>query len=69
MEKTKESVKQSKTCIKDLEISITIPQKKLLSYKNIISDIKFWDRCIDEIQDLKKIVNNLEDQMANSGIV
>lgn len=35
----------------------------------MIGDIKFWDRCIDEIQQLKKTVSNLETQMANAGKV
>ena len=45
------------------------PEKKLLLYKDMIGDIKFWDRCIDEIQPLKKTVNNLETQIANAGKV
>lgn len=60
---------QSKMTVKNLEASKTEPEKKLLLYKNMIGDIKFWDRCIDEIQQLKGAVNNLETQMANSGNV
>lgn len=45
------------------------PEKKLLLYKDMIGDIKFWDRCIDEIQQLKKTVDNLETQMGNAGKV
>ena len=60
---------QSKMAVKNLEASKTEPEKKLLLYKNMIGDIKFWDRCIDEIQQLKGAVNNLETQMANSGNV
>lgn len=57
----------SKTAIKDLEVSKAEPEKKLSLYKDMIGDIKFWDRCIDEIQQLKKTVGNLETQMANAG--
>lgn len=60
---------QSKITVKNLEESKAEPEKKLLLYKNMIGDIKFWDRCIDEIQQLKKAVNNLEIQMANAGNV
>lgn len=59
----------SKTAIKNLEVSKAEPEKKLLLYKDMIGDIKFWDRCIDEIQQLKKTVNNLQTQMANAGKV
>jgi len=62
-------VKLSKIAIKDLEVSKAEPEKKLLLYKDMIGDIKFWDRCIDEIQQLKKTVNNLQTQMANAGKV
>ncbi|XP_018394669.1 PREDICTED: DNA repair protein RAD50 [Cyphomyrmex costatus] len=68
LKKTQNSVTQSKMAVKNLEASKMEPEKKLLLYKNIIGDIKFWDRCIDEIQQLKKAVNNLEIQMANFGI-
>ncbi|XP_018314575.1 DNA repair protein RAD50 isoform X2 [Mycetomoellerius zeteki] len=68
LKKTQNSVAQSKMTVKNLEASKTEPEKKLLLYKNMIGDIKFWDRCIDEIQQLKGAVNNLETQMANSGI-
>ncbi|KAG5322879.1 RAD50 protein, partial [Pseudoatta argentina] len=68
LKKTQNSVAQSKMAVKNLEASKTEPEKKLLLYKNMIGDIKFWDRCIDEIQQLKGAVNNLETQMANSGI-
>ncbi|XP_029680101.1 DNA repair protein RAD50 [Formica exsecta] len=68
LEKTKNSVKLSKTAIKDLEVSKAEPEKKLSLYKDMIGDIKFWDRCIDEIQQLKKTVGNLETQMANAGV-
>lgn len=68
LEKTKNSVKLSKIAIKDLEVSKAEPEKKLLLYKDMIGDIKFWDRCIDEIQQLKKTVNNLQTQMANAGV-
>lgn len=67
-EKVKNSVKQSQVAVKNLEASKAEPEKKLLLYKNMIGDIKFWDRCIDEIQQLKKTVNNLETQMANAGV-
>jgi len=60
-------VTQSKMAVKNLEVSKAEPEKKLLLYKNMIGDIKFWDRCIDEIQQLKKAVNNLETQMTNAG--
>lgn len=53
--------------VKNLEASKAEPEKKLSLYKNVIGDMKFWDRCIDEIQQLKKAVNNLEIQMANAG--
>lgn len=53
--------------VKDLEASKAEPEKKLLLYKDMIGDIKFWDRCIDEIQQLKIAVANLEIQMANAG--
>jgi len=53
--------------VKDLNTSKAKPEKKLLLYKDIIGDIKFWDRCIDEIEQLKETVNNLETQMANAG--
>lgn len=65
----KNSVTQSKMAIKNLEASKTAPEEKLVLYKNVISDMKFWDRCIDEIQQLKKEVNNLEIQMTNAGNV
>ncbi|KMQ92902.1 dna repair protein rad50 [Lasius niger] len=68
LEKTKNSVKLSKIAVKDLEMSKAEPEKKLLLYKNMIGDIKFWDRCIDEIQPLKKTVNNLETQIASAGV-
>ncbi|XP_050464674.1 DNA repair protein RAD50 [Cataglyphis hispanica] len=68
LEKTKNSVKLSKIAIKDLEMSKAEPEKKLLLYKDMIGDIKFWDRCIDEIQQLKKTVDNLETQMGNAGV-
>lgn len=55
--------------VKNLEASKAEPEKKLLLYKNVIGDMKFWDRCIDEIQQLKKAVNNLEIQMTNAGNV
>lgn len=53
--------------VKNLETSKAEPERKLLLYKNMMGDIKFWDRCIDEIESLKKTVNNLETQMANAG--
>lgn len=68
LEKTKNSVKLSKTAVQNLEESKAEPEKKLLLYKDIIGDIKFWDRCIDEIQQLKKTVSDLENQMANAGV-
>ncbi|XP_011638755.1 DNA repair protein RAD50 [Pogonomyrmex barbatus] len=68
LQKTKNSVTQSKMIIKNLEASKEKPEKKLLLYKNMIGDIKFWDRCIDEIQQLKKTVKNMETQMANAGV-
>ncbi|KYN15217.1 DNA repair protein RAD50 [Trachymyrmex cornetzi] len=68
LKKTQNSVAQSKMAVKNLEASKTEPEKKLLLYKNMIGDIKFWDRCIDEIQQLKGAVNNLETQMTISGI-
>lgn len=58
---------QSKMAVENLEASKAEPEKKLLLYKNMIGDMKFWDRCIDEIQQLKKTVDNLEIQMANAG--
>jgi len=67
LERTKNSVKQSKMTVKGLNASKEKPEKKLLLYKDIIGDIKFWDRCIDEIEQLKETVNNLETQMANAG--
>lgn len=60
---------QSKIAVKNLEESKAEPEKKLSLYKNMIGDIKFWDRCIDEIQQFKKAVDNLEIQMANAGNV
>ncbi|XP_011173530.2 DNA repair protein RAD50 [Solenopsis invicta] len=68
LKKTQNSVAESKITVKDLETSKAEPEKKLLLYKSIIGDIKFWDRCIDEIQQLKRGVNNLEAKMANAGI-
>lgn len=59
----------SKTAIKNLEVSKAEPEKKLLLYKDMIGDIKFWDRCIDEIQQFKETVNNLQTQMTNAGKV
>lgn len=67
MEKKQKSVMESKTTTKNLEASKTMPENKLLLYKNMIGDIKFWDRCIDEIQELRKAVSKLETQMAKSG--
>lgn len=54
--------------VKNLGESKAQPEMKLSLYKDMIGDIKFWDRCIDEIEQLKKTVNNLETQMANAGI-
>ncbi|XP_011865246.1 PREDICTED: DNA repair protein RAD50-like, partial [Vollenhovia emeryi] len=68
LKKTNNSVAQSKMAVKDLEASKAEPEKKLLLYKNMIGDIKFWDRCIDEIQQLKKAVKNLEIQMSSAGV-
>ncbi|XP_011873097.1 PREDICTED: DNA repair protein RAD50-like, partial [Vollenhovia emeryi] len=68
LKKTNISVAQSKMAVKDLEASKAEPEKKLLLYKNMIGDIKFWDRCIDEIQQLKKAVKNLEIQMSRAGV-
>lgn len=58
---------ESKAVTKNLEASKAKPENKLLLYKNMIGDIKFWDRCVDEIQELKKAVSKLETQMINSG--
>ncbi|XP_024893942.1 DNA repair protein RAD50 [Temnothorax curvispinosus] len=68
LKKMKNGVAQSKMAVKDLEASKAEPEKKLLLYKNMIGDIKFWDRCIDEIQQSKRVVRNLEIQMANAGV-
>ncbi|XP_036147939.1 DNA repair protein RAD50-like isoform X2 [Monomorium pharaonis] len=51
---------------KNLEALKAELNKKLLLYKNVINDIKLWDRCIDEIQQLKGAVNNLETQMTST---
>lgn len=67
LKQRKNNVEQSKMTVKDLEASKAKPEKKLLLYKNMIGDIKFWDRCIDEIQQLKQAVNKLETQMAYAG--
>ncbi|EZA56610.1 DNA repair protein RAD50 [Ooceraea biroi] len=67
LEKTKNSLKQSKMAVKDLETSKEVPDKKLLLYKDMIGDIKLWDRCIDEVEQLRRTVGNLETQMANAG--
>lgn len=67
LEKIKSNVAQSKAAVKSLETSKTEPEKKLLLYKEMIGDMKFWDRCIDEIQQLKKIVDDLEIRMNNAG--
>jgi len=67
LEKTRNNLKQSKKAVKDLKVSKENPEEKLLLYKDIIGDIKFWDRCIDEIEQLKETVNNLEIQMTNAG--
>lgn len=67
LEKKQKSVMESKAATKDLETSKTKPENKLSLYKNMIGDIKFWDRCVDEIQELKKAVSKLETQMTNSG--
>lgn len=68
LNKTKNSVAQSKMAVKNLEESKAKPEKMLSLYKNMIGDIKFWDRCIDEIQELKRAVTKLETQMASAGI-
>ncbi|XP_020285711.1 DNA repair protein RAD50 [Pseudomyrmex gracilis] len=68
LEKKQKSVMESKAATKDLETSKTKPENKLSLYKNMIGDIKFWDRCVDEIQELKKAVSKLETQMTNSGV-
>lgn len=60
---------QSKMAVKNLEASKVEPEKKLSLYKNMIGDIKLWDRCVDEIQQLKRAVNKLEAQMVNAGNV
>lgn len=63
----KNSVALSKMAVQNLETSKVEPERKLSLYKSMIGDIKFWDRCIDEIQQLKRAVNNLETQMTNAG--
>nr|XP_012221947.1 PREDICTED: DNA repair protein RAD50-like [Linepithema humile] len=68
LEKIKNNTVQSKAAAKSLETSKEEPEKKLLLYKDMIGDIKFWDRCIDEIQQLKKIVDSLESRMNNAGV-
>lgn len=65
----KNNLAQSKICVKNLEASKTEPEKKLVLWKNIIGDIQLWDRCIDEIQNLRKTVGNLQSQMSDSGDV
>ncbi|XP_012527415.1 DNA repair protein RAD50 [Monomorium pharaonis] len=68
LKRAQNSVAQSKMAVKNLEASKAEPEKKLLLYKNMIGDIKFWDRCIDEIQQLKRAVNNLDTQMTSAGV-
>ncbi|KAL0115846.1 hypothetical protein PUN28_011015 [Cardiocondyla obscurior] len=68
LNKMNSNVTHSKMAIKDLEKSKAEPEKKLLLYKNMIGDIKFWDRCIDEIQQLQKTVNSLQTQITNAGV-
>ncbi|XP_076238617.1 DNA repair protein rad50 [Calliopsis andreniformis] len=68
LEKSKNRLAKSKTSIQELKETVSGPENKLTTCKNITEDIMLWDRYIDEISDLKQKIDNLEARMNVAGI-
>ncbi|XP_015182064.1 PREDICTED: DNA repair protein RAD50 [Polistes dominula] len=67
LQSTEEQIKKHETSIEEKEKLKSIPEDILNKSKNLFEDIMLWDRLIDETNNLKEKIRNIENVVSKTG--